>query len=324
VKAKILFPAAFFVAWSGILSCGDSSENKQASNDRDSLQAQLSLSGAFALYPLAVKWTEEYHKLYPKVTFDVQAGGTGKGCADALSGMVDAGMVSRPLSPEETARGAWPVTVAKDAVVATVHAENPYLGMLNSKGITRSQFRKIWIDGTIRTWGDLLGNGSKEKIQVFTRSDAAGAPETWARFLGSTQENLKGIGVFGDPGVAESVAQDKLALGYNNANYVYDLGSKTPYEGLRPVPLDLDSNGILEGKENFYGSMDELNRAITEGFYPSPPARELYFVYKGKPSHPAMKKFLKWVLTEGQRYVETSGYVSLDEQQLKKELQKLK
>jgi phosphate transport system substrate-binding protein len=212
----------------------------------------------------------------------------------------------------------------KDAVVATVHSGNPYLGLLNSRGFTRAQFRKIWIEGSVHTWGDLLQNGSREKIRVFTRSDAAGAPETWARFLGSRQENLQGIGVFGDPGVAESVAQDRFAIGFNNANYVYDLNSRKPYENLRAVPIDMDSSGILEEKENFYATTDELNAAIADGRYPSPPARELYFVLKGSPSHPALKKFLKWVLTDGQKYVEPSGYVRLDAGLLHKEFDKLK
>ena len=305
-------------------SCSCGSEDKYTGARSDSLHAQLSFSGAFALYPLVVRWTEEYHKLYPGVTFDVQAGGAGKGMADALSGMVDAGMVSRSISPEEMANGAWPLAVARDAVVATVHSGNPYLGRLYSRGITRKQFRKIWIDGSVRTWGDLLQNGSTEKIQVFTRSDAAGAPDTWARYLGSSQENLKGIGVFGDPGVAESVALDKLAIGFNNANYVYDMNTKKPYEGLRAVPIDLDSNGTLDPGERFYNTSDELNKAIAEGIYPTPPARELFFVMKGKPAHPALRNFLRWILTDGQIYVESSAYVKLDSLQLQTELARMK
>ena len=38
----------------------------------------LSLSGAWALYPMALKWVEEFQKINPKVRIDVQAGGAGK------------------------------------------------------------------------------------------------------------------------------------------------------------------------------------------------------------------------------------------------------
>ena len=42
---------------------------------------------------------------------------------------------------------------------------------------------------------------SKEKINVYTRSDACGAAEMWAKYMGKKQEDLKGIGIYGDPGM---------------------------------------------------------------------------------------------------------------------------
>jgi len=63
------------------------------------LKGQISLSGAFALYPLAVKWAEEFRKLHPKVKIDISGGGAGKGITDALAKVVDLGMVSRELKP---------------------------------------------------------------------------------------------------------------------------------------------------------------------------------------------------------------------------------
>ena len=62
------------------------------------LQGTITMSGAFALYPMVMKWSEEFRKLYPQVRFDISAGGAGKGIADALADMVDIGMVSREAS----------------------------------------------------------------------------------------------------------------------------------------------------------------------------------------------------------------------------------
>ncbi|MGZ7046324.1 MAG: substrate-binding domain-containing protein, partial [Candidatus Aminicenantales bacterium] len=76
------------------------------------LRGSLSLSGAWALYPLALKWAEEFQKLYPGARVDVQAGGAGKGIADVLAGSVDIGMVSRDINPAETDKGALAVAVA--------------------------------------------------------------------------------------------------------------------------------------------------------------------------------------------------------------------
>jgi hypothetical protein len=67
-------------------------------------QGTINVSGAFALYPLMVKWADEYQKLHPKVKITVSAGGAGKGMTDALSGLVDIGRVSRDIAPEEIAK----------------------------------------------------------------------------------------------------------------------------------------------------------------------------------------------------------------------------
>ena len=64
--------------------------------------------------------------------------------------------------------------------------------------------------------------------------------------------------------------------------------------------------------------------AIKDGRYPSPPARDLFFVCKGKPKKAVIKHFLNWVLTDGQKYVNEAGYVLLSEESIKTELGKLK
>ena len=68
---------------------------------RRELQGEIQLSGAFALYPMAVKWAEEFRKIHPKVRIDISAGGAGKGITDALAKVVDLGMVSRDIYPQE-------------------------------------------------------------------------------------------------------------------------------------------------------------------------------------------------------------------------------
>jgi phosphate transport system substrate-binding protein len=49
----------------------------------------------------------------------------------------------------------------------------------------------------------------------------------------------------------------------------------------------------------------------------------LYFVSKGKPADPVIVGFLKWILTEGQKFVEEAGYVQLANQKIDSELNKL-
>lgn len=285
---------------------------------------QISISGAFALYPMVIRWSEEYKKINPDVRFDISAGGAGKGISDALNGMVEIGMVSREIYPEELKKGAFPIAVTKDAVVAVVSEQNPMLNDILAKGLKKDAGSNIWITGRYTTWAQAFGVKQSSPVHIYTRSDACGAAEIWAKFFGKKQEDLLGVGVFGDPGLAQAVRKDPLGLGYNNIGYAYDAQTRKQIKGLRVVPLDLNNNGKIDPDEDFYNSMNDLISAIAAGKYPSPPSRELYFVMKGNPAkNKVVTNFIRWVLSDGQKYVNEAGYISLTKDKIDMELKKL-
>jgi len=297
-----------------------------SAQEKQEPKGTVTMSGAWALYPMAVKWAEEYQKLYPGVKIDVSAGGAGKGMTDTLAGAVDIGLLSRDVNNAEAEKGAFAFAVTKDAVVPTVNAKNPFLAEIMKKGAKKETFRGIWITTNVTTWGDVLGDpANKTEIRVYTRADACGAAETWSKYMGgSKQDDLKkGIGVHGDPGIGEAVRKDKLGIGYNNVNFAYDSRTGKPVKGLAILPIDIDGNGSVDAAENVYSTQKELIEAIVKGVYPSPPARDLYFVTKGQPGNQAVKAFIQWVLTDGQKFVEESGYIKLPVERLAEEAKKL-
>ncbi|MBX3001815.1 MAG: substrate-binding domain-containing protein [Caldilineaceae bacterium] len=279
------------------------------------------VSGAFALFPMMAVWAEEYQKVNPNVRFDIQGGGAGKGMTDVLSNAVDIAMVSRETRPEEEAQGAFPVPVTIDAVVGTFNANNPYRYQLLATGITSEKAAAIWISGEITTWGQLLGTDATEPIHVYTRSDASGAGEMWAKFSGGVaQEDLSGTAVNADPGLAEAVRQDPLGVGYNNIGFTYDLATGAINEGLQVIPIDLNGNGQIDPDEDFYQDRDDLTAAIAAEIYPYPPARPLYLVTKGEPNE-LIRDFYRWVLTDGQAFVPDAGYINLPEARIQEALE---
>jgi phosphate transport system substrate-binding protein len=272
---------------------------------------------------MVVRWGEEFQKLNPGVQFDISAGGAGKGMADALAGAVDIGMVSRSIHPEEIDQGAFWVSVTKDAVFLTLNADNPVWEDIQQQGITREILVGIFISGEITTWGQVVGRPEvTDPIHVFTRSDACGAAETWAEYLGGKQEDLLGIGVYGDPGLLDAVIKDTLGIGYNNLNYAYDFDSGKPTQGALVAPLDVDGNGTASLDET-YDTKDQAVKAVASGFYPSPPARDLNLVTNGKPTS-LIQAFINWILESGQKFVSEAGYIPLSPEKLAGELEKLR
>lgn len=283
----------------------------------------IAVSGAFALYPLMVQWTDEYSRLHPNIKFEVSAGGAGKGMTDALNQLVDLGMVSRQIYPEEVQRGAFWVAVATDAVVVTVNADNPVLSELISQGFIAEKLAAIYVQGNFTTWGDVVGRPEvTDPINVYTRSDACGAAATFAENMGYAQEDLLGVGVYGDPGLAEAVRGDPFAIGYNNVNYAYDMNTGLPVEGIAVVPLDVDGDGSISQAEDYYSDRESIIDAIADGRYPSPPSRELNLVTKDE-FRGATLEFIRWVLADGQEMATDAGFVPLSPERRQQEISKL-
>jgi len=321
---SILMILALLMA--ALAACGSQESAEPGAEEAQSsseLEGTISISGAFALYPMMQRWAEEFTKLHPEVMFDVQAGGAGKGMSDALANLVDIGMVSRDIAPEEVSKGAYGIAVTKDAVFPTISDQNPVLQDLLAQGLTKEQFEKLFITGEIKTWGELVGKPEiTDEVHVYTRADSCGAAEVWAKFLGNKkQEDLLGVGVSGDPGLLDAVIKDPLGIGYNNLNYAYDSGGK-PVAGAAIVPIDVNGDGAADAQE-LLETKEEAQKSVATGLYPSPPARALNLVTLNKPTG-IVQEFIRWILTDGQQYVGEAGYVSLTGEQIQESLDKVK
>ncbi|MBN1306558.1 MAG: substrate-binding domain-containing protein [Chitinispirillaceae bacterium] len=270
-----------------------------ASNGQEN-KGTITLSGAWAIYPTAVAWGEAFQKINPGVKINVSAGGVGKGVADVNAGLSDIGMVSRDPNPDEVKKGIVPVYVLHDAVFPVVSDKNPVLDDLLKKGIKKETWTAICVNGTVAKWDEATGKKVNRSMNVYTRSDICGAAAVWAAFLGKKQEDLRGIGVDGDPGLLEAVRRDPIGIGYLNFSYVFTReGSLVP--GIRLVPIDANNDGVADAGEAYASRADAI-KAIHKGIYPA--TRRNYFFVKGKPQG-IVKAFIGFALSnEGAKIVE--------------------
>ena len=117
--------------------------------------------------------------------------------------------------------------------------------------------------------------------------------------------------------------RDRRGIGFNNLNYAYDARTGRPVAGLMVVPIDINGNGKIDPNERFYDTRDHVAQAIANGVYPSPPARDLNLMTKGKPTG-VTRTFLLWILADGQKYVDSAGYIRLPKQKLARATKQLK
>ena len=283
----------------------------------DELKGTITVSGAWALYPMMVRWGEEFTKLHPAGAVRHLGGRRGQGdgrCPGRRSGHRHGlarhrgrgGGQGRVLGRGDQGRG----------VPVGERRRTPSWRICSPRGSPRRVFTKIYITGEITNWGQVVGRPEiTDPIHVYTRSDAAGAPDTWAKYLGKKQENLLGIGVYGDPGIAEAVVKDPLGIGYNNLNYAFD--PNTGKAGGRcGRAADRRQRRWRGGRRRAAARPRPRRlRPWSPGKYPSPPARMLNLVTKGKPTGLA-RDFLLWIVGDGQKFLDEAGYVPLTPEQV--------
>lgn len=267
------------------------------------LSGSLTVSGAWAIYPTAVAWAEAFQKKYPGVRIDVSAGGAGKGAADAIAGLADIGMVSREPDPAELQKDIRAVYILKDAIFPVISEKNFYLQELLARGIKRQTIAGIYIDGTVTRWGQIIEAKADKPIHVYTRSDSSGAAASWAAYLGKKQEDLRGVGVYGDPGLLEAVKRDPAGIGYSNFGYVFTReGPLLP--GLKVIAIDVNENGRADAEETFETRRQAI-AAIAAGRYPA--TRRNYFFIRENAA-PLVKEFIRFALSEeGAKIVDEVG-----------------
>jgi phosphate transport system substrate-binding protein len=120
----------------------------------------------------------------------------------------------------------------------------------------------------------------------------------------------------------DTVIKDPLGIGYGNLNSIFDLSNGNLVPGIIIPPIDVNNDGKADANETYKVKEDAFN-AVANGTYPSPPARFENLATKGKPTGLTLA-FIQWILTDGQQYLESAGYVPLTPEQQAESLAKLK
>jgi phosphate transport system substrate-binding protein len=288
------------------------------------VSGNFTISGAYALYPLVRKWSDDFMKIHPAVKIDLETGGTGQGIKDLLSKKSQLAMISRPLTDADFNAGIWTVPLAKEGVAAIVNQKNPFIRRILNQGLSPEELLEVFTGNKPLTWGELLDTTGTGKAIVFIRSDESGASDVFADFLNKESTDLKGTFVKGDEEMIKNVQQNPLSIGFCNFSYAFDVSTGERIKDIQIVPVDIDYDNKIDRKEIPFSNLEKAHRGLWLGLYPKRLCRELSFGSVGKPDDEAIIQFLKYVLTEGQRDVKVSGLCELNDVYVTYALDKLK
>lgn len=302
----------------------EQNQDQPASKSIAEISGNITISGAYALYPLVKKLSDDFMKLHPSVKIIVTQRGTGQGLDDLVAKKSQLAMISRPMTDAEFGEGIWTIPVAKDGVAAIMNQRNPYLKRVLDRGLSPDKFLKVFTGSKAVTWGELLDTIQKDEVLVFTRKDESGAAEVFAAFLNKESSDLKGKGVIGDDEMIKSIQDNPFAIGFCNFSYAFNAATGEQIKDIQIIPADLDYDHKIDRKEIPFSNLYKAHRGLWLGLYPKNLCRELSIGSLGKPADPAIVEFLKFVLTEGQATINETGLCELNDVYIKNSLDYLK
>jgi len=299
----------------------------------------LNGAGASFPYPLYSKWFYEYAKIDKTVNFNYQSIGSGGGIRQILAQTVDFGASDGCMSDEQLKQAPGKILHIPMTAGAVVLIYNiPELKGKQLLKLTSEIISKIYL-GKIKKWNDKLIQAENpdlslpnKSIVVVRRSDGSGTTFIFTDYLCEVSAEWRekvgkgtavnwpvGLGGKGNEGVAGIVKNTPYSIGYVEISYA--------------IQNNLDY-AIVKNKDGYYvkPTVESITAAIENKTKNMPDDYRVSIVNAGgKNSYPIvgftwllvyqkqqdkvrgekLVQFLKWALTEGQKYCAELIYAPL-------------
>jgi phosphate transport system substrate-binding protein len=294
-------------------------------------------AGATFPYPIYSKWFSEYNKLHPNVEINYQSIGSGGGIQQITKRTVFFGASDGPMTDEQLGAAPgkllhFPTVLGADVPVYNIP------GVKDALQFTGPLLADIFL-GKITKWNDAAitklnpgVNLPATDIVVVHRSDGSGTTYIWVDYLSKISPEWKkrvgvatsvrwpvGVGGKGNEGVSGLVSQTPGSIGY--VELVYALQNKISYGSVQNmagkfVTATIDSVTAAAAGAATKMPADfrvSITNAPGDATYPisSFTWLLLYQAPQDKAQAKVMNDFVKWALTDGQKYCKDLGYAPL-------------
>lgn len=263
------------------------------------------ISGTKFTYPLIEKWITEYTKINPNVQLKLVQ-------SKANTQDPDLNVIAHFPQKDELKENDGIVYAGRYALLPVTNSKNPFLTSIAKKGLNKKDIDKLFFEAF--NYGD---DQKKEKPKlpatIYARENHSCASTALAGYFGHESSEIKGKKVLGDDiYLLSAVKKDTIGITYNNLGYLFDINTRKLKDGIALLPLDLkkDEKNVLSG--NVDDAITLLERSQIETI----PVVNFGFVYSQQNIRKEVSDFLKWVLTDGQKYNHGFGFLNLNKEVL--------
>ena len=276
----------------------------------------LGIVGSDTMAGLMLRWGEQLSGHYPGIRLQLQTGGSASAATALAAGTTRLGPMSRSMNEAERqafeAQHGYAVVeleVARDALAVVVHRHHPLESLtLETLDAIFSTTRRCGGTTEIRRWEQLGIEDMGGRIELHGRNPASGSHGLFRQRALCGGEYRAQLNEYpGAAAVAAAVTESREAIGYVGLNHL------TP--GVKPL--------ALEGREGKRVAPDA--EQVRQGTYPL--SRSL-LLYVNLPPGAALegpeRVLLELILSpEGQRTVAALGFVTLSEEAVTAQRQRL-
>lgn len=296
---------------------------------------QLSGAGASFPAPLYQRWSSDFGKANSGVQVNYQSVGSGAGVKQFTQGTVDFGASDAAMTDEEIAKVAQGVVMIPATAGSIVIAYN--LPGVTDLKLSREALVGIFL-GKVTKWNDPIIAKDNEgttlpdlAISVAKRSDGSGTTFVFSKHLAAISPEFNeeigvdkstdawpvGVGGKGNEGVTALVKQAPGAVGYVEYGYA-------AHNGLSMASLQNKSgNFVKPTDESGAATLASVQLPENLRIWPEDPAGAndypivtftwvlLYKKYPDAAKLKALKDFVTYGLTEGQKVAPELGYIAL-------------
>jgi phosphate transport system substrate-binding protein len=312
-------------------------------------KVQITGAGATFPYPIYSKWFSEYNKLHPNVEINYQSIGSGGGIRQVTNRTVFFGATDGPMTPEQLLAAPGKILHFPTVLGADVPVYN-IAGVSTPLKFSGPLLADIFL-GKVTKWNDQaiakLNAGVNlpvTDITVVHRSDGSGTTYIWVDYLAKVSPEWKkrvgvntsvnwpvGVGGKGNEGVAGLVKQTPGSIGY--VELIYALQNRISYGAVENMsgkfvtasPEAVTAAAAAAAKQMPADFRVSITNAPGEGAYPisSFTWLLLYEDPKDKAQGKIMVDFMKWALTNGQKFASELGYAPLPQSVVDMEMKAL-
>lgn len=245
---KVLTAALAVTMMAGVfVGCGQKQQAQTPAGDnaaKTELSGTITATGSTALQPLADQVAKMFNEKNPKVTVNVQGGGSGTGLKDVAAGNAQLG------NSDVFAEEKLPADQAKDLVDHKV-AVVGFAAVTNNKvkvdNLTKQQLIDIFT-GKITNWKEV--GGDDMKIVILNRPASSGTRATFKKYALDNKEEATGSALTEDSSgaVAKALQQTEGGISYLASSFLSIGENKKNLKVLKFEGVEMSKDNITSGK----------------------------------------------------------------------------